>query len=213
MAGGRSAEVAAASVGLDTRTIRRVRRLVSKGQAAPDCAGAKLAVALARGRQRAYSRAAPFVFALLSAGVAWLGVKTLQSHGLNAACVIFGAIAIWFVWSMGRAPVLARSARKAELANMQRLVELGEPYPSRPPTGVAPISAPSRLAGAVASWAIYDLSYGALTLAFDGKTLSLDRIVGRGAIWAVLMVAFNLIFLPGQRERQSEKPTVGQRGV
>jgi hypothetical protein len=57
-----------------------------------------------------------------------------------------------------------------------------------------------------------NLSYGALTLTVDGKALSLDRIVERGAIWAVLMVAFNLIFLPGQRERQSEKLTVGQRG-
>lgn len=49
-------------------------------------------------------------------------------------------------------------------------------------------------------------------LAIDAKTLSIDRVVARGALWAVLIVGFNEAIFRGQRERQTEKQTVGQHG-
>lgn len=167
-------------------------------------------MALARERQRSTSRAALSVSAVVPAAAAWLAVERLHSHNLDWAAVFFAAVVPFGIWTIARALALDRTARKAELANMRRLVEFGEPYPSRPTTGLLAVSAPARLAGAVFSFVFYDVSYGALTLALDGKTLSVDRVVARGAVLAVFMVVFGEVILRGQRERQSEKPTVGQ---
>jgi hypothetical protein len=67
--------------------------------------------------------------------------------------------------------------------------------------------------GTLAVWLLHDLSDRVLTLVVDERAASPGRIVGRGTLWATLMVAFNVLYLRGQTERPSEKPTVGQRGI
>ena len=48
-----------------------------------------------------------------------------------------------------------------------------------------------------------------MTFALDGKELALDRIVGRGAIWATIMAVFNLVFMPGSASvRPRGQPSV-----
>ena len=210
--GGRLAEIAAASGSLDASAIRRTRRLVRKGQAAGTPATARLAVALARRTQRRYSVGGLAVLLVIAAVAIGFAVKRFENHGAGAAVISFAAFGIWACWISLRSWHLDGKARQAELVNMQLLVDAGEPYPGRPPTGVLPISAPAQAIRTVFTWLLYDLSYGAVTLAFDEQAISLGRVVGRGAVWATLMVVFVVLFSPGQRDRQSEKSTIGQRG-
>lgn len=150
---------------------------------------------------------------VIAAAAFGFAVNRLDDGDLDAVAILFVTFGIWACWTCWRGWRLDATARRAEIANMRLLLDAGQQYPRHPPTGLLPISAASHVAGAILIWLIYDLSYGALTLAVDGSASSLGRIVGRGALWATLMVVFNIAYLRGQRERQSEKPTLGQRGT
>jgi hypothetical protein len=213
MRGGRLAEVAAVSDPLDAGTIRRTRRLVRRGEVAEDPPSARLAVALAREEQRRFSPGGLVFVVLLAAAALGFAGSRLEDGRVSVIVILSAGFGSWACWTCWQSWRLDATARHAELANMRLLADAGEPYPRRPPSGLLPASASTQAAGAIIRWVFYDLSYGAFTLALEGEAIWLGRIVLRGALWATFMIVFNVVYQRRERERQSEKPTVGQRGT
>ncbi len=108
---------------------------------------------------------------------------------------------------------MRRAAERAELASLEVLERAGQPYPHD--ASSTPVR-PARVAvvgGALLLLVFYDLSYGALTLALHDRVLTIGDAVGRGAIFAVLMVSFNLTLGRRRNERNAGRSTAGQRGA
>ena len=93
--------------------------------------------------------------------VGLVGRRRTSQARLGVPGLILLSFSVWGVWMVARTLVLGRSARRAELANMGRLVQFGHPYPARPPAGLLPASVSARIAGVILAWVIFDLSYGA----------------------------------------------------
>jgi hypothetical protein len=175
-----------------------------------DVGPARLAVAVARERQRqAPGTAMSAFFAVFI--VLWLFffVKQLaQGHvkpsgWLFASAALMGAAVMFGVWWINR------QAPKAELANMDFLQRAGEPYPSDSLGEPAGSSVATRVLAAIALFCIYDLTYGALTLALAAKGLVLGAVVARGAVWAALMLIGNLTWMRRRYLRRSRRRNGG----
>jgi hypothetical protein len=210
MGQGSSGEVLVARQATDRRGMRDARRLVRQGRAAPDPARARLVVALARESQRQHPGIGlTLFFAVLV--VAWASLFVVQvdrGHVLLAivwaAATIFGVHSLWVTWRV------ATNAAQAELNNLQLLEEAGQPYPPDAPAAApASVSYRHRAISVAVLFVLYDLVFGALSQAMDGKSLSFDAIAQRGAIFAVFMVIANLTVLRGARERRAQRPTAG----
>jgi len=211
MGQGPSGEVLIARQAADRRGMRDARRLVRQGRAAADPARARLVVALARESQRQQpGMGLALFFAVLV--IAWAALFVAQAdrgHLLLAlvwaAATIFGVRSLWVTWRV------ATNAAQAELNNLQLLEEAGQPYPPDAPAVQTPVSYGHRAISAAVLFVFYDLVFGALSQAMDGKSLSFDAIAQRGAIFAVFMVIANLTVLRGLRERRAQRPTAGRQ--
>ncbi len=208
---GPSDEVLVARQTTDRRGMRDARRLVRQGQAAPDPARARLVVALARESQRQQPGIGlALLFAVFV--IAWAGLLVAQvnrGHVLLAivwaGATIFGVHSLWVMWRVGT------NAAQAELNNLQLLEEAGQPYPPDAPAAQAPVSYGHRAISAAVLFVLYDLTFGALSQAMNGKSLSFDAIAERGAIFAVFMVIANVTVLRGLRGRRAQRPTAGRQ--
>jgi hypothetical protein len=203
-----SREVVESQRGLSAGQRRAARRAVRRGEAVSDPAVARYAVAVARmtlrRRPGTVLRVALWVIAATVGVVAILQL----SHGhtvLWIASVGGLALILWASWLLR--PAGARAAETAEAANRAVLEQAGTPWRSDP-RGGEPVEArfPAVVAGVVGIWLWYDLSYGAVLDAFDDRRLTIGHVVGRGAIFATVMVIVNLTFMRRRTRRQARRP-------
>jgi hypothetical protein len=201
----------AAQVGMDRRTVREVRRLVRRGGVAPDVPRARLAVALARAAQRLQPSPALMVFfALLVALSVWLFVSEISRGHVDVLVVVWAGFAVWGVYVLWARWRERDTAPRAELENLRLLEEMGAPYPSDARSEPVRVSSLTVVTSALVVFAFYDLTYGALTLAGDGKPFSVARVIGHGAVFAAFMTFANLTLMRGRHQRLSQRPTAGQ---
>jgi polyferredoxin len=206
-------DVLAAEAGMDRRTVRQVRRLMRRGRVAPDVPRARLAVALARDAQRRQSN--PLLtafFAALVVGWIWLFVTRLKGGHIDLLTAIWAGAAAWGIYVLWMLWRTRTSAPQAELRSLRFLQEAGEPYRYEAERGPARVPMPALVTSTLVAFAFYDLGFGALTLAMDGKALSVDRVVGHGAVFAAFMTLFNMTLMRRRNNRQALRSTAGQDG-
>jgi hypothetical protein len=169
-----------------------------------------LAVAVARELQRRQpSPVVAVLFACFVVGFVYFFVREMTRPTLHPKAAFWGIAAVGglaALWELWRG---AKTAPRAELANLRYLEQAGQPYPRDVDSRPVSVSPAARVLAAVALFALYDLTYGGLTLVMDGKTLTLDGVAGRGALWAAGMVIVNLTVLHSAHERDLQKPTAG----
>ncbi len=206
-------DVLAAEAGLHRRTVREARSLMRRGRVAPDVPRARLVVALARDAQRRQSN--PLLSAFFAVLViAWLGlfVARLKEGHVDLLAIVWGLAAAWGVYTLWVLWRMRTGAPRAELCNLSFLREVGEPYSHELERAPTRVPTPALVTSTLAIFVFYDLTFGALTLAMDGRGLSLARIAGHGAFFAVLMTLFNLTLMRRRNQRQALRSTVGQDG-
>jgi hypothetical protein len=103
-------------------------------------------------------------------------------------------------------------APQAELSNLRFLREAGEPYSYDAERKPAQVPLPALVASTLAVFAFYDLAFGALTLAMGERELSVGRVIGHGAVFAVLMTVVNMTLMRSRNDRQALRSTAGQDG-
>lgn len=182
-----------------------------RGRVAPDVPRARLVVALARDAQRRQSN--PLLtafFAILVIG--WLGffVARLKGGHVDLLAAVWALAAAWGIYTLWVLWRMRTGASQAELRNLSFLREARVPYSYEAEREPARVPRPALVASTLAIFAFYDLAFGALTLAMDGRVLSLGRIVGRGAGFAVLMTLFNMTLMRSRNHRQALRSTIGQ---
>lgn len=206
-----ASDVVAALAGMDRRSVRQVRRLVRRGLVAPDAPRARLAVALARDVQRRQSsRLLSMLFAAFVVGLTWFFVRRLAQDHLDLLTLFWGAATAWGIWMVWALWRMRRGAPQAELRNLAFLRDAGEPSPSETECRPTRVPLPAVAASACVAFVYYDLGFGALTLAGDGRALSISRVVGHGALFAALMSAVNLTIMRKRNEQQTLRSTAGQ---
>jgi hypothetical protein len=203
-------DVLAAEARVDRRAARQVRRLMRRGGVAQDIPRARLAVALARDAQRRQSGLVLMAFfALLVLGWIWFFVARLREGHIDVLTAIWAGASVWgiyLLWVLWRTRL---RAPQAELRNLRFLQEAGEPY-RETARGPVPVPIPALVTSAFAAFALYDLSFGALTLAMDGSALSVGRVVTRGAVFAAFMTLFNMTLMRSRTTRQALRSNAGQ---
>lgn len=207
-----ASDVVAALAGMDRRTVRQVRRLVRRGLVAPDAPRARLAVALARDFQR--RQPGPLLtvfFTAIIVGWGWFFGRRVAGGQFDPLTLLWGATAAWGIWMGWALWRMRRGAPRAELRNLAFLRDAGEPYLLDTECQPAQVPLPAVVASACLVFAFYDLGYGALTLAGNGRTLSISRVVGHGALFAALMTAVNLTVMRKRNEQQTQRSTAGQQ--
>jgi hypothetical protein len=202
-----------ASTPMGCSEIQAVRRLVARGRPAADVPSARLAVALARQQQRRSTSSWGMLFVLIVVfgGLAWL-VAEVRLDRFELPQVVLAVIVIlllrslWTTWRHGR------YAPRAELENMRVLERLGAAYVER--RGIEPVHAPSiaRISGVIALLLFYDLSFGALTASSHGHAVSAGRVAGHGALYAIFVTLFSLMFQRNEVDERDRRPTAGTRG-
>ena len=211
MGQGPSAELLATEAALDRSAVREVRRLVRRGDAAPDVVRGRFAVADARESQRRQAHLLLLAFwLLLLAGFVWQLVSEVDAgHAVLAA--FWGATTVWGVYiTFG---ILRRRSRapRAELENMRVLREAGQGYPVD--TDWRPVSASWQAVAvaAISATLVYDVTFGGLTVATNGEALVLSRVLEKGAVFAVFVTLANLTFIRSKRNKDAARKTAGQR--
>jgi uncharacterized membrane protein (DUF485 family) len=201
-----SRELVEAQRGFDRATVRKVRRLVRRGEAAPDPQQARLAVAIAHDmqrRQRLSGTRTMVVFALILVAWAWLAVQQLTG-GRPVLGVMFAVLALWGAYLLARLPVWRRNTDEAERLNRE-LLEGDEPHPETSAGGLARPSRPALAAGVAFALVFYTAGFGALTLAMAGEPLTVGRIVAHGAWFGVAMTVVNLTVMRRRNQRASRR--------
>ena len=215
MGAGPSDEVVRTRSEVSGREARRVRRLVLRGEAADDPGRARLAVALARERQRnqtSSTTVAVLCFALLVGACIWLAVQRLESPRAPAIGLLLVGVVVYLAYAFARFFRVRANAPNAELANMAYLSALGQPYPTH--WGGSPIvlHGRDRLLAIALVFLFYDLGYGALRIALGGEALTPLGVLGAGAVFALLMTLVGSAVNGARSESRALRPTAGQRG-
>ncbi len=196
-------ELVAARRGLARGEVRAAYRMVREGEVAGDLRVARPAVAIARqvirGRPPAWSLVWFPIMVLAFAGES---VHELV-RGHVVVGVFVGAFAVWLVWIVAHLPRKRRNALRAEQLNRDALDGAGQPFQEDP----APVRlSPAALAaGAVVLWAVSDLVLGAGTLALENRPLSVEHVVGGGAVLATFMILAT-VWMRRRPARQSRQP-------
>lgn len=199
-------ELVQARRGLTRTQIRAARRAVRKGTRADDPAVARLAVAHAH----QIIRRQPSSWTPILAVIIFLLMLDFSIHAVShggaeavagvavAVCSVVGAL------NLAQTPSRQRNARQAEQLNRDVLDTWGEVYEEDAmPARVGPVAL---AVSSVMLWIFNDLLLGGLLLAFDGRTLSLARVVGQGAGFATITVILNLVWVRRRTERQARRP-------
>jgi hypothetical protein len=188
------------------------RRLVLRGRAADQVPVARYAVAVARRAQRARPVIAGLLVLAAAVGIfVFFTLRELERHDKSSSVILLAAAAALCAWQCLRTARSVRSAPAAELANMRFLEQAGHPYPADADPAPMPMPAPwlATVAAIPITFMIYDLIYGTLTLATDGKTVTLVRAGERGAVWAALMTFFMTVLGRSRQDEQAGRPTAG----
>jgi hypothetical protein len=203
LAGGQplGGEVFAARDSLSRAQRRAAGRAVRRGEAVEDPVAAGLAVAMARMTSAVYlPRWLVACSALIVVAWAWLAVDGLV-HGHVATAAGYGCATVFGLWALHtQRRRRLRAAREAERLNREVLLRAGESDDLRVPAQERSILA-AAVGGAVL-WLVYDLTYGAMTELLDGRSLEVGRVVGGGALFATVMLVFNLILMRRYARRQ-----------
>ncbi len=174
---------------------------------------ARYAVAVARRAQRMRPTAVGLVLcAIVQCALIFYAGRDLARHE-HASFAALAVLALLDAWLLLSIVAGMRFAPTAELANMRFLQQAGDPYPTDADPRPMPMPAPwlEIVLALPMTFAIYDLTYGLLTLAVDGKTITLTRVIERGAVWAALMTVFVTALTKRKTEEASARPTAGTR--
>jgi hypothetical protein len=139
-------------------------------------------------------------FGLLVISWAVIGVESLVDERWLLGAIFLGFF-LWGVWLLyAMRPAAFEKARDAERLNraVAERAGIGPGSAAARPREYKPLQT---AAAAVALWIFYDLSFGALTRAMDGKSLAVDQIVLNGVLFATFMVIFQLTV--GRRRNRS----------
>jgi hypothetical protein len=206
-------EVLDAEAGLDRRAVRQVRGLVRHGGVASDVPCARLAVALARDAQR--RRPEPLLLAfcmVLVVGCVALFAARLNEGHIDLLTAVWGGSAGFGIYGLWLIRRMRTRAPQAELRNLSFLREAGTPYRYEGGREPVRVPVPALVASTLVILVFYDLGYGALTLAMNGRALSIGRVAGHGAGFAVLMTILNMTLMRSRNARQALRSTAGRDG-
>jgi hypothetical protein len=203
-------ELAEARRGVDRSGRRAARRAVRRGEAADEPATARLAVAEARVRQRALG--GPAISIMAGVAVVLIGLAVLRAASGHADAVLWAALGAYYVYSTVAGLRALVRAPRAELLNLERLQDLGQPYPAgaasaqptRPPLHV-------QAAGIVMVFAVYDVGYGLASRLLGDKSVTVATVIRSGALFALVATGFAFALGPGAARRRASRPTAGQR--
>jgi hypothetical protein len=203
-------ELSEARRGADLRGRRAARRAVRRGEAADDAATARLAVAEARARQRALG--GPAISIMAGVAVVLIGLAALRGASGHADALLWAALGAYCTYSTVAGLRALVRAPKAELLNLERLRDLGQPYaasaacaqPTRPPLHVQAI-------GIVMVFAVYDVSYGLAARLLGDKSVTVATVLRAGALFAAVATGFAFALGPGAARRRASRPTAGSR--
>ena len=94
---------------------------------------------------------------------------------------------------------------------MRVLREAGQGYPVD--TDWRPVSASWQAVAvaAISATLVYDVTFGALTVATNGEALVVSRVLEKGAVFAVFVTLANLTFIRSKRNKDAARKTAGQR--
>jgi hypothetical protein len=173
-------ELADASAGVDRRTLRAGRRAARRGEAAPDAASARVAVARARA-VRAEVRdgeetdtGVGWRAARVALGVAWLLLTVVHAVDGDPAGIWTATMGIFFLGSAARSPDRRYArARRAETRNRAVLREHGVAYPANDDTVYVRPPLAAAVAAVVPLAAIFAAVF-ALLLSALGRTFPPD---------------------------------------
>lgn len=204
-----SRDLEEARKGFSRAELRQVHRIVRAGEAAPDARQARLAVAIARDRQRTERLAGTgTMLIVVLIVVLWAGTAVGRAaDGDVVLGVLFGAstvLGVWTVvaWRRGRG-----RAALSERRNLDVLERAGEPAEPQP-AGRGALAEPNRpafVAAVAAAFLFYVVSFGTLTTLMDDAPLTLGHVLGRGATFAILMTITNLTWMRARNRRATQR--------
>jgi len=188
----------------------QARRAARRGEAAIDVAAARYALAL--GRSKRHVRSQPLLVALVLLMLCVPGallVENLSRNGWDGAALVFLIATVSL--AVESLPVLdfRRKAPVAEVANERFLAEHGYSCPKQTEGHRRATNPPwlGAVLGMPATFVFYDLWFGLGTLALDGKTLALGKVIVRGALFGIAMTVFSTFFRDRRRETEAERST------
>lgn len=205
-------EVVEAAEPLRIRQRLRARGAVRRGEAAAEPPEARYAVALARWQQRTRQSKWGLLLTAALLGLIVFYARKELTRGSSVGGSLLAITALLAACQLVRAVRRLRAAPAAELANMRLLELAGKPYP--PDADPRPTSL-THWSATVASLAInfvsFDLIYGAITVAVDGRAITPDRVIVHGALWGALMTIV-ITFRQNERDERARRPTAGTGG-
>lgn len=186
-----SAEIEAAARGFDRAAVRRVRRLVARGEAAPDVPQAWLAVAIAHGIQRQRDQGAVILLAFIALMAVAFAVYAVVS--LTGDDPWFGAFAgvcaLAFAWLVVVLRSRYRNVDAAERRNLEVLQEHGERYWAPAAKVITPPRRMLVLATAT-MFVFYAACFGGLSALLDDDPM-VETVLARGLPFAFFMTVLN----------------------
>ena len=180
----------------DRRTVREVRRLVGRGEAAPDVPRARLAVAIARDTQRQLDLAGPLSIVIFLAVIAFAGVLAVREfrEGSIGTGVVLAAFVVLSCRQLLRRPRVRRLVAASALRNASLLEEAGAPYVAAG-TGVHRATAGERLLGCVLTIAYFTILFGVMRRWIDGDAITPGDVVAEGIPFGLGLTAYNQAFM------------------
>lgn len=189
-------ELAVLRAEYDARTFRAVRRLVGRGQAAPDVARARLGIAIAHDTQRQLDVAGPVAFTI--AGVVILFIAGLSARELAEGSIAVGIVLAAFVvlscWRLLSRPRMRRLAADSERRNARLLAAAGERYVPAG-RGLVEPSAAERAVGSVLTIVYITVFVGVMRQWIAGEGMAVGGVLADGAPVGIGITAFNQVFM------------------
>jgi NADH:ubiquinone oxidoreductase subunit 3 (subunit A) len=203
-----SEELVEARRGVDAAGRRSARRAVRRAEAVDDPAIARLAVAEARARQRALG--GPTIAIVSGIAVVLIGIAIARGASGHADAALWAALGAYCVYATVAGLRAVARAPKAELLNLERLRDLGQPYaagaasaqPTRPPLRVQAF-------GIAMVFAVYDIGYGLAARLLGDKSVTVATVVRSGVLFALVATGFAFVLGPGAARKRASRPTAG----
>ncbi|HYI18665.1 MAG TPA: hypothetical protein VD836_08135 [Solirubrobacteraceae bacterium] len=189
-------ELTAARTGHDRRTVRAVRRVVARGEAAPDVPRARLAIAIARDMRRQLDIAGPvslLIFAAIILFAAFLAVREF-GEGTIVLGVVLAAFVVLSSRQLLRRPRARRLLDDSERRNAALLAAAGERYVPAA-SGVAEASARERLLGSLLTVVYFTALFGVMRQWIDGDAITAGGVIAEGAPFGLVLTAYNQAFM------------------
>jgi hypothetical protein len=192
LAQGELRELAVLRAEHDARTVRAVRRLVGRGEPAPDVARARLGIAIAHDVQRQLELAGPVAFAIVGFVILFAAVLSVRefADGSIAVGVVLAAFVALSCRRLLSRPRARRLAADSERRNAGILAAAGERYVPAA-RGLVEPSTIERVVGSVLTLVYFTVLFGLMRQWIAGDGITVGGLLAEGAPFGVGITVFN----------------------